>query len=393
MRTLGSLGVPVYTLDHQEPSIAAVSRFCAGRIRAGLHGRPEGCSEDEIVEQLRAAGGALGEGTVLVAASDAWARFLASHSEELDGFAFPRVPVSLIKQLSSKEGLVELAAETGLCAPRMRVADTIETALSSADEIGYPIVLKPESGAEVTLARDEAELTAQLAGAGESGVVVLQEYLGERGGDVWMFNGYFDERSRCLAGFTSRKLRQKPFELGVCSYGVCETNRELARISESFLGDMRYRGLVDIDYVWDPTDASYKILDVNPRLGGAFRLMVDRNGLDVVRAMYLDLTGREVPTIVPQEGRTWLFESCELLEYRHYRRERGLRFVDWVRSLRDADEGATFSISDPAPFLMSMGIVLRDTFKGRVSRLLDSLRRGGQTAGLLTVSLLKKALP
>jgi D-aspartate ligase len=378
MRSLGSLGIPVFMLDHQEPSMAAVSRFCAGRVRAGIHGRPDGDSEQAIVEQLREAGRGLGSGTVLVAASDAWARFLATHAAELGGFVFPTVPPSLIDQLSSKVGLVELATRAGLSAPRMLVVDRLEAALSAAEDIGYPVVLKTGFEAEVTLARDAAQLTAQFAMARKSGTVVVQEYLGDRGGVVWMFNGYFDEHSRCLAGFSSRKLRQKPFELGICSFGICDTNLEVARISEKFLGGLGYRGLVDIDYVWDPADGTYKILDVNPRLGGAFRLMVDRNGLDVVRAMYLNLTGKEVPKVVPDEGRTWMLESCELLEYRHYRREHGLRFIDWIRSLREADEGATFSTSDPAPFLMSMAIVVRDTVKGRAARTLDWFRRGGQ---------------
>ena len=37
--------------------------------------------------------------------------------------------------------------------------------------------------------------------------ILFQEYIPGRDEDVWMFNGYFDRDSRCLAGFTGVKLR------------------------------------------------------------------------------------------------------------------------------------------------------------------------------------------
>ena len=71
-----------------------------------------------------------------------------------------------------------------------------------------------------------------------------------------------------------------------------------------------YRGILDIGYRFDHRDGQYKLLDVNPRIGGTFRLFVGADGMDVLRALYLDLTGQDVPTSAAQEGRRWLVEPA-----------------------------------------------------------------------------------
>jgi predicted ATP-grasp superfamily ATP-dependent carboligase len=139
------------------------------------------------------------------------------------------------------------------------------------------------------------------------------------------------------------------------------------------LSGVGYSGLVDIGYRYDRRDGRYKVLDINPRLGGCFRLFVDRNGLDVARAMYLDLTGEPVPAVVPWEGRRWVKEDADLIALKYYRRLDGLKVRSWLLSVWHADEGATFSLRDPLPFLLSLGLLAYQTMTRRWSR---RLRRG-----------------
>ena len=61
-----------------------------------------------------------------------------------------------------------------------------------------------------------------------------------------------------------------------------------------FMHELGYRGILDIGYRFDERDGEYKLLDVNPRIGATFRLFVGDDGMDVLRALYLDLTGQEV---------------------------------------------------------------------------------------------------
>jgi len=112
-----------------------------------------------------------------------------------------------------------------------------------------------------------------------------------------------------------------------------------------------YRGIIDIGYRYDARDGSYKLLDVNPRIGGTFRLFVGPDGIDVLRAMYLDLTDQEIPASIEPNGRRWLVEPQDLISSVVYRRRGDITVPGWARSLRGVSETAWFARDDPLPFL------------------------------------------
>src|SRR5216683_4807846 len=112
----------------------------------------------------------------------------------------------------------------------------------------------------------------------------------------WIFNGYFNRKSECLIGFTGKKIRQCPVHTGSTSLGICLANEEVENTTKRFMKSIGYRGILDIGYRYDARDGTFKVLDVNPRIGATFRLFVDANGMDVVRALYLDLTEQPVPS-------------------------------------------------------------------------------------------------
>jgi len=380
MRSLGALGVPVYGLSHRRPSIAGVSRFSAGSIPGGEDGRPSADPERDL-EALCRAGSRLGRGTVLIVGSDEWAFFVADHADVLqEWFQFPRVSPALVRRLATKDGLYRLALEHGIPTPRIDFPSSAEDAARIAHELRYPVFMKPvvsrPRGQWKDVAEDAESLLANfelMAEPGPDPNVMFQEYIPGRDEDVWMFNGYFDADSRCLVAFTGQKLRQHPAHMGIATYGVCRENPEVIATTVRLLSGVGYRGLVDIGYRYDARDGQYKVLDINPRLGGAFRLFVDRHGLDVARAMYLDLTGASVPEVEPWEGRRWIKEDADLIALKYYRRLEGLKVATWLRHVLKADEGATFSLRDPLPFLLSIATLAHQTITRRWDR---RLRRG-----------------
>ncbi len=372
MRSLGRMGIPVYGLAHRGLSIPNASRYCAGIVRAGNNGRPTG-DTGEIVEALLRAGRRLGGQLILIPGTDEWAVFTATFAKELgEVFTFPRMPRKLVEDLASKVGLYRLATEHGLPTPRLVCPVNRAEATELAGSLEYPVMLKPVySRPHVftkAVAADPNALLAHYRAMEEhpdAPNVMFQEYIPGNDDDVWIFNGYFDAQSRCLAAFTGQKIRQDPPHMGMASLGVCRHNSVVIEATTRFLAAVGYRGIVDIGYRFDRRDGQYKVLDVNPRLGGAFRLFVDASGLDVARVLYLDLTGQQVPSVVPREGRRWFREDSEVLALKRYRQLDGLRFADWLRSFRGVEEAATFSPSDPLPFVCSMALLAVHTADGR----------------------------
>lgn len=122
-----------------------------------------------------------------------------------------------------------------------------------------------------------------------------------------------------------------------------------------------YQGILDIGYRYDARDGQYKVLDVNPRIGATFRLFVAENGMDVARALYLDLTGQRVEAAPARDGRKWIVEDQDLLSSLRYWRDGKLKFRDWATSFTGVREGGCWALDDPLPVF---GMALLDVAAG-----------------------------
>ena len=123
----------------------------------------------------------------------------------------------------------------------------------------------------------------------------------------------------------------------------------MKRLCIDFMKRLGYRGIVDIDLRYDNRDSEYKILDVNPRIGSTFRLFLNCDGLDVVRAMYLDLTGQQVTCAPLWAWRKWIAEDLDLATSWRYFLDGRLTLSHWFKSLPGIDEYSFFASDDPLP--------------------------------------------
>ena len=198
----------------------------------------------------------------------------------------------------------------------------------------------------VIRSRDDLAQTWQACEKSGSGALMLQEYV--KGWD-YFFHAYCDADSRCRPAFVGSKERSYPAHAGLTSLGRWVDNPELHHQATELVARVGFRGIVDLDYRFDPRTSTYKLLDFNPRLGAQFRLFADTAGVDVVIAAHLDLTGREIPHGSPHLGRSFLVENYDPIAALAYRRL-GLDLRFWATSLRRADELAWFARDDLAPF-------------------------------------------
>jgi ubiquinone/menaquinone biosynthesis C-methylase UbiE len=139
-------------------------------------------------------------------------------------------------------------------------------------------------------------------------------------------------------------------------------NDDVLATTTRWMKELGYRGILDIGYRFDARDGLYKVLDANPRIGATFRLFTASNGLDVARALYLDLTGQPVPKGEQVEGRKWMVEGGDLDSALQYRRDGKLTIRAWAASLRGVQETSYFARDDLGPFVdASLGFLRRKT--------------------------------
>jgi predicted ATP-grasp superfamily ATP-dependent carboligase len=358
LRSAGRWGIPVHWVHNEGAAPAASSRHLTA-----AHPLPPGpATAERWAEHLTRVGHAVGGRPVLVATDDPSSALVAEQRDRLEPlYRFPAPPQGLVDSLVDKRRLHELCLQTGVPTPAARFpqrsADLEEYATTGefpvvVKRIGAPDAAGDEALQSVTVVRTPDELRGLARRLPEAAVpsAMLQEYIPGGARSVWMLDGYFGADSACLAAYTGRKLRQHPTHTGMTSLGVCQHNQAVIETTERFMRRIGYRGIVDMGYRHDARDDRYKLLDVNPRIGATFRLFVDAAGTDVLRALYLDMTGQPTPARAPvREGRRWLVEHHDLAEAAAAIRRRDMSVRGWLGSLLPVREGAWFSPGDPLP--------------------------------------------
>ena len=363
MRTLGYLGVDVYGVSNNERSYAFRSRYCRRKLIV-----PYGEGDfAALLESLESLARELPSKPILIATSDETAIAVAENYERLSSsYLIAQNGGSIVATLADKMTMFGLAREHGLPAPHTILPTTMQEAEDYARSVSYPVVLKgamgnrlyQQTGKKMVFVNSAAELMEQYAALQdpERPNLMIQEVIPGSDDQVYIFNGYFNRDSDCLVGYTGRKIRQFPIHVGCASLGECCWVPEVADITIAFMKKIGYRGILDIGYRLDPRDGGYKVLDINPRVGQAFRIFVSEDNLDVVRALYLDMTNQPIPTDSPRrEGRRWVIEDYDLTSMIDYFQEGSLGFGEWIRSFKNLEEGAWFALKDPLPFLDMLG--------------------------------------
>lgn len=386
-RSLGALGVPIYVADSDRHTAVMASRYCRGGVLLA----DDNSSPDVLVDRLQQIARKIGKRSILIPTTDDGALFVAAFASELrEHFIFPDQSSQLVRSLCSKREMYVLASRLGIPTAHTLFPQCIADVVEFAKLITFPIMLKAidgqrmwnRVGTKMLIIHSEGQLIEQYKQSEDCREpnLMLQEYI--PGGDdtVWMFNGYFDDNSECLFGITGKKLRQYPPYTGATSLGICLQNDKIDQLTRQFMKAVQYRGVLDIGFRYDIRDGQYKVLDVNPRVGATFRLFVDAGGLDVVRSLYLHMTGQPFHTSVPCWGRKWLVEDMDLVSCYGYYRDGNITLGRWLRSLKAVAETAYFDHRDPLPCIAMLANDTRELFRRAIHKSARSRPRSIKTA-------------
>lgn len=384
IRSLGRAGVEVHAVVDSPMCPIGRSRYlhrghhlpANGVRRTGGTVAVDAMPEERLEATLRQISDRIGRTAVLIAMDDMGAIATARLADRLsDRFLLPAQPPELPERVADKAELAELCRHLDVPHPETVVPRSAAEAAAAAEELGLPLIAKwsrpwllPHgSGLRSTTVVNTVEEARALYGrVGEAGSPLLlqRRVPGGRGTD-WFFHGCFGEGAVCLIGGAGRKDHSWPVNAGLTAVGRWLPNPDVEEAAHRLAEHLDYRGILDLDFRFDSATGAYRLLDFNPRPGAQFRLFTDRAGLDVVRALHLDLTGRTVVPSPPVPGRVFVAENYALLSSlvalpstaRPFaaRRDRTSSAHGGRRETRQETrwetETAWFAADDPAPFL------------------------------------------
>ncbi|WCN01373.1 carboxylate--amine ligase [Streptomyces sp. M92] len=316
VRSLGRAGIEVHLVADCAGSPVGASRYVSR-----LHTPPPpGASPADVLATLRRVAAQVARPAVLIPMDDACAVAVGLARAELaPRYLLPDLPGALPGRVADKAELAGVCAALDVPHPETLVPDGPDDAARAVWRLGLPVVAKwsrpwlvpPGRGlrstALVRSAREARELYARAEEAGSR--LLLQAFLPPGPDRDWFFHGYADRSGVLRAGGPGRKTRARPRGAGLTAAGRWTPNPRVRALAERITGELGYRGILDLDFRRCGTTGRYHLLDFNPRPGAQFRLFTDTAGLDVVRALHLDLTHRPLPDGAPRPGRAFVVEN------------------------------------------------------------------------------------
>ncbi len=376
IRSLGARSVPVDAYGSTRWPAGRASRFVRSYRRSpDLHDTDR--YVDWLADELRC-----GRITLVAPTSD-YVVFAAAMAHERAGIDTPAgVPgLDAVWRCLHKPRFGEVMAEIGFPTVEYRTPTSLDEALEDADELGYPLIIKPRSHVGIGLFRgaivgDRNELAehfgpmttvhADTASALDPDLSwpFLQRFLPLERADVVSISGCLGGDGAIMAIGQSRKLAQWPPGVGIGSMFEHMPISDLAERAVRAVRAAIGMGLFEIEMCVDRTTGEAWPIDLNPRAYGQITLEVAR-GNDLPALWYQLVTGASLPagnTRAPlpevwQSGLTYYPGAIASVLAGPHRRDRA---GDFVRTLRRPTVGSIFQWRDPMPSLVLASAVLRN---------------------------------
>ncbi|WP_442813325.1 carboxylate--amine ligase [Streptomyces sp. NBC_01244] len=297
------------------------------RYLRAVHPGPSGGVDPEapeaLLECLTGVSERIGRPAVLIAMDDLSAIAVSRVGPMLsDRFRIPHQPDDLPARVADKAELSRLCVRWDVPHPETVIPASGAEAAEAAWRLGLPVIAKwsrpwllPQGAGlrSTTLLHAAAEARRLYERAEEAGSrLLLQRFLPAGPDTDWFFHGAFARGGRPLITGSGRKELSWPVRTGLTAVGRWLPDPAVEEAGLRLAERLGYQGILDLDFRRDERGV-FRLVDFNPRPGAQFRLFTDTGGLDVVQAMYLDLTGQRVPEPSGGPGRVFVAENYALL--------------------------------------------------------------------------------
>jgi predicted ATP-grasp superfamily ATP-dependent carboligase len=305
-------------------------------------------------------------GWVLYPTRDETVAAISQYREELsEVFRVPTPGWETIKWLWDKRNTYRLAADLGVPIPRTWYPRDV----GDLDQIEghFPVALKPAIKEHFVYATKDkawrADTLEQLRELFHRALrhipaeeIMIQDLIPGNGNCQYAHCSLF-KQGNFLARISTCRRRQHPIEFGRSSTYVETVDVPLLeQYSQKLLAAIDYYGLVEVEYKRDPRDGQYRLLDINGRTWG-YHTIGQRAGVDFPYLLFADQVNEPVPSCTGKIGVRWIRLLTDLPTGVVGILSGQIEGGAYLKSLRNFDEEAVFSMEDPLPGLAEITLL------------------------------------
>jgi predicted ATP-grasp superfamily ATP-dependent carboligase len=361
VRTLGRKGIPVLLLD-SDHCIGRYSRFTEKFVRSPHPAEPEPYLQFlmDVAEKENI------HGWVIFPNSDEAVYVLSRYKKILEKlYRVPTPPWEVIRSVYMKKETYRVAEENGIPAPKRYEVSGLEE-LEGLD-LPYPLVIKPSvrhhfynkmkiKGFRINNKEELMKIYSQVSSVIDPSEIIIQDFIPGGPKNLYSFCPFFKNR-KTITGVAGRRARQHPMDFGHAStYVELVDIPELKNLAEKFLGLIDYYGIAEVEFMQDPRDHQYKLIEVNPRVWGWHTLAMAA-GIDLPYLLYQDMIGEQIEVPLTTKQVKWVRLTTDIPTVFLEIAKRRMRISEYLASMSGKKVDAVMSVDDPLPFLAEVALI------------------------------------
>ncbi|MGD9201690.1 MAG: hypothetical protein PVI26_09020 [Chitinispirillia bacterium] len=302
---------------------------------------------------------------ILFCSSDEMVSFVLENNNYLKKFfSYNFGNIDLIKILLDKNEYNRLLKKNTIPYPKTlypKEYDSHEKMLEEIESMLFPVLAKPAITFKNAGTAYEKNIVFQSFSDIKKFIkqnqesldeIIFQEIIPHRDDDIYYCTGYSDRQGNIKALFSVHKLRCYHPEFGISSFTVSQQLPEVRRLVISYLRKLQYKGLFDIEFIYDSRDSQYKLIEINPRttLSNSHS---ESCGINIPYITYCDLQGIEYNQKQEQKDAIyWIYFWIDSGSFYRKLKKKQITPIEWISSILKARSFAVWAKDDIKPFLV-----------------------------------------
>ena len=355
LRTLARKGIPIILLD-SDHNIGRYSKFKKKFIKS-----PHPSDTESYLRFLiDLAKRENIYGWMIFPNSDEAVYVLSRYKDILEKFyKIPTPSWEVIQNVYIKEKTYQIAEKNNIPIPKTYYPKNLLELMKL--DLQFPVVLKPsirpnfynKVHKKALLIKNKEKLIKKykwMCSIIDPSEVLVQELIPGVPANLYSFCPFF-KSGQNVTGIVARRARQHPMDFGHASTFVELVDLpEMQKISEKFLRAIDFYGIAEVEFIQDPRNGEYKLIEVNPRVWGWHTLAI-RAGVDFPYILYQDMTGEQVKPNLPSNHLKWIRFPTDFITVLLEIIKGKMSLIDYLASMKGEKEYSVFAFDDPIPFV------------------------------------------
>jgi predicted ATP-grasp superfamily ATP-dependent carboligase len=269
LRSIAELGVITWVIDKKK-CIASASKYCSHFLQC-----PDFITT-EFTEFLMKIGEQYDlKNCLLIPSNDHAVYNIASNKTRLSKhYKIVGFDIDIIDIIYDKSKLLHLAEREGVAIPATQYFTSNSEKLQNS--ISLPVLTKGRHGLtfyktigkKALISTSEEQLKNDLASIEQKLPLIetfTQEVIPFDGKNKTISFTAYSENGEIKTFWMGEKLREHPIQFGTATLAVSIRNEECLKQSQVLLKSLNYTGVCEIEYLLDPRNNKYKLIEINPR--------------------------------------------------------------------------------------------------------------------------------